>query len=205
MRLSACTLALVVAHAPVLSAAPAEDANASPNVRTAGLAPEDEPARDEPGSNELGPHRWTLGAQAFWVVGKVMPGVVLRFDIVDLLWVDVEGGLVFVTSPPPGSGSFVGSPFAAHLLLAPLRTRRVELGAGLGADVHALWGIHSDIAEVALAVKVSAHFWVTPKLDLFASARVYPIATSGLDLGEFRDGSAGLPVLFATGVAWSLQ
>jgi hypothetical protein len=37
---------------------------------------------------------------------------------------------------------------------------------------------------------------------LFGSARVYPVATTGLGLGEKRDGSRGLPVLFATGVEW---
>jgi len=151
----------------------------------------------------LRPHQAALGAQAFWVVGKVMPSVVLRFDLHKLLWLDVEAGLIFVTNSPPGSDSFVGSPFGAHLLVAPFRTPKVELAAGLGVDTHYLYGINGDLVEVAMSVIASAHYWITPKFGVFGSARVYPIATSGLELGTFRDGSAGLPVLFATGVAWS--
>jgi hypothetical protein len=132
-----------------------------------------------------------------------MPSVAVRIDLHELVWLDAEAGLIFLTDSPPGSDSFVGSPFAAHVLVAPLRTPKFELAAGLGADVHYLWGVNGDLAEVALSVIASAHYWITPKFGLFGSARGYPAATSGLELGTFRNGSSGLPVLFATGVAWS--
>lgn len=151
----------------------------------------------------LRPHQAALGAQAFWVAGKVMPSAVLRLDLHRRLWLDVEAGLIFVTNPPPGSDSFLGSPLSAHLLVAPLRTPRVELAAGLGADTHFLWGVNGDLYEVALALIASAHYWITPKFGVFGSARAYPIATSGLELGRFRSGNPGSPILFATGVAWS--
>jgi hypothetical protein len=198
--------ALLVLAAFVLSAHPARAAEAASIEPVASATLED--ASPLPNAPALAlvdprPHQAALGAQAFWVVGKVMPSVVLRIDLHRLLWLDVEAGLIFVTNPPPGSDSFVGSPFSAHLLFAPFRTSKVELAAGLGADTHYLWGINGDHAEVALALIASAHYWLTPKFGVFASARGYPIATSGLELGTFRNGSAGLPVLFATGVAWS--
>jgi hypothetical protein len=199
--------AFLVACALLLSAEPAGAADRAPGDSTASTAPDDAPAPDETSETEKEqrPHQGVFGAQAFWVVGKLMPSFVLRVDFNELFWLDLEGGLIFVTNPPPGGDGFVGSPFSAHVLGAPLRTPKVELAAGLGADVHYLWGINGDLAEVALAVIASAHYWVTPKLALFGSARAYPVATSGLDLGEFRDGSNGLPILFATGIAWSLK
>lgn len=195
---------MLVLSAFVLSARPARAAEAWSLEPTASAAPEAAPPPpNEPAPPDLRPHQAALGAQAFWVVGKVMPSVVLRIDLHKLLWLDVEAGLIFLTNSPPGSDSFVGSPFSAHLLVAPFRTPKVELAAGLGADTHYLWGINGDLAEVALAVIASAHYWITPKFGVFASARGYPVATSGLELGTFRNGSAGLPLLFATGVAWS--
>jgi len=196
--------ALLVAFAFVLSAHSARADDSSASDSTVNAPPEDAPlSADESVQPDLRPHQAALGAQAFWVVGKVMPSVVLRFDLHKLLWLDFEAGLIFLTDSPPGSDSFVGSPFSAHLLVAPFRTPKVELAAGLGADIHYLWGVNGDLFEVALAVIASAHYWITPKFGLFGNARVYPVASSGLELGNFRNGSAGLPVLFATGVAWS--
>jgi hypothetical protein len=199
--------ALLLAFAFVLSAhsARADGPDGSPASASTGNAPpKDAPlSADESVQPDLRPHQAALGAQAFWVVGKVMPSVVLRFDLHKLLWLDVEAGLIFLTNSPPRSDAFVGSPFGAHVLVAPFRTPKVELAAGLGVDTHYLWGINGDLVEVAMSVIASAHYWITPKFGLFGSARGYPIATSGLELGNFRDGRAGLPVLFATGVALS--
>jgi len=196
-------MTLIVAIAALFSAPRAAAESAPPLEPTGLLVDDDTPAPDGPEKEKRSPHQTLVGAQAFWAVSKVMPEIVLRFDLHRFFWLDVEAGLVFVTNPPAGHDAFVGSPFGAHVLVAPLRTPRVELGAGLGMDVHYLWGLNSNVAEVALSVIVSGHYWITPKLGVFGSARAYPVATTGLDLGEFRDGSAGLPVLFATGVAWS--
>ncbi|HWP04659.1 MAG TPA: hypothetical protein VNN72_02905 [Polyangiaceae bacterium] len=147
--------------------------------------------------------RHALGAQALWVTGKFIPEVSGRFDFHRWFWVDAELGLVFLLDPPPGEDRVVlGSPLAAHLVFVPYRSRIVELGLGAGADLHLLYGVGKGIVEVALALKAIGHVWVTPRLGLFGSARVYPVATEGLGLGEKRDGSRGLPVLFATGVEW---
>lgn len=149
--------------------------------------------------------RHALGAQALWVAGKFIPEVNLRFDPNRWFWVDVEFGFVFLLDPPPGDDRVVlGSPLAAHFVFVPYRSRWVELGLGAGADLHLLYGVGKGIAEVALAMKAIGHVWVTPRLGLFGSARVYPVATDGLGLGEQRDGSRGLPVLFATGVEWGV-
>jgi hypothetical protein len=147
--------------------------------------------------------RHALGAQALWVAGKLMPEISGRYDPNRWFWVDVELGLAFLLDPPPGDDRVVlGSPLAAHFVFVPYRSRMVELGLGAGADLHLLYGVGKGIAEVALAVKAIGHVWVTPRVGLFGSARVYPLATEGLGLGEKRDGSRGLPVLFATGAQW---
>ena len=147
--------------------------------------------------------RHALGAQALWVSGKFIPEINGRYDPNRWFWLDAELGLVFLLDPPPGDDRVVlGSPLAAHFVFVPYRTRSVELGLGAGADLHLLYGVGKGIVEVALAVKAIGHVWVTPRLGLYGSARVYPIATNGLGLGEKRDGSRGLPVLFATGVEW---
>jgi len=177
------------------SAAPATDA---PSEATGDAAPEATP-KSCPGC------RHALGAQALWVAGKFIPEVTLRYDPNRWFWVDMELGLIFLLDPPPGDDRVVlGSPLAAHFVFVPYRSRRVDLGVGAGADLHLLYGVGKGIAEVALAVKAIGHVWVTPRLGLFGSARVYPVATDGLSLGEKRDGSRGLPVLFATGVEWGV-
>jgi len=147
--------------------------------------------------------RHALGGQALWVTGKFIPEIYARYDPNRWFWVDMEFGFVFLVDPPPGEDRVVlGSPLAAHFMFVPYRTRVVELGLGAGGDLHLLYGIGKGIAEVALAVNATGHVWVTPRLGVFGSARVYPVATNGLGLGEKRDGSRGLPVLFGTGVEW---
>lgn len=147
--------------------------------------------------------RHTFGGQALWASGKFIPELAGRYDPNRWFWVDAEFGLVFLVDPPPGEKRVVlGSPLAAHFVFVPYRSRMVELGLGAGGDLHLLYGIGKGIVEVALAVKAIGHVWVTPRLGLFGSARVYPVATNGLGLGEKRDGSRGLPVLFATGAEW---
>ena len=197
-------LVIFAVASAALFSTPHAAAESAPPLEASGLLVDDDtPASDASEKKPTSPHQALLGAQAFWAVSKVMPGIVLRFDLHRFFWLDAEAGLVFVTNPPPGHDAFVGSPFGTHVLVAPIRTQRVEFGAGLGVDVHYLWGLNSDVAEVAFSALVSGNYWITPKLGVFGSARVYPIATTGLDLGKFRDGSAGLPMLFATGVAWS--
>jgi hypothetical protein len=185
-----------------------------PVLNEDGAAESAPPTTDKPPdtSDEAGPEaipnpcpgcRHALGAQALWVAGKFVPEVSGRYDPNRWFWVDAELGLVFLLEPPPGEDRVVlGSPLAAHFVFVPYRSRNVELGLGAGADLHLLYGVGKGIAEVALAVKAIGHVWVTPRLGLFGSARVYPVATNGLGLGEKRDGSRGLPVLFATGVEW---
>jgi hypothetical protein len=185
---------------PVLNQDPAPQAAPPDTDKTSDADGEggvDIPSKPCPGC------RHTFGAQALWVTGKFVPEVTGRFDFHRWFWVDAELGLVFLLDPPPGEDRVVlGSPLTAHLVFVPYRSRIVELGLGAGADLHLLYGVGKGIVEVALALKAIGHVWVTPRLGLFGSARVYPIATEGLGLGEKRDGSRGMPVLFATGIEW---
>jgi len=194
-----------VAHAE--GELPLLNQDAAPESSTADVetapAPSTEPAA-EPTAKPCPVCRHALGAQAQWVTGKFMPGLAGRYDPHRWFWIDVELGLAFLLDPPPGEERVVlGSPLAAHFVFVPYRHERFELGLGVGADAHLLYGVGRGIAEVALAVKAIGHVWLTPRLGLLGSARVYPVATEGLGLGEKRDGSRGLPVLFATGVEWA--
>jgi hypothetical protein len=144
-----------------------------------------------------------LSAQAFWAQGKVMPGVAFgaRLGFVEL---DLEASLVWLTEPAPPRGiTFLGSEFGAHIMLLALRHRHVDLAVGLGGDLYWLGNVHGDALEAALALKSAANVWITPDLGLYATARAYPIASSGLELGTHRAGDASLPVLFSTGITWS--
>ena len=42
------------------------------------------------------------------------------------------------------------------------------------------------------------------QLGIHASARAYPLTSSGIELGTTREGGDGLPVLFSTGITWRL-
>lgn len=197
-------LAPCVAHAeeplPVLNDDPIPE---SPPADTeSASATGGEPAPETTAKPCLG-CRNALGAQALWATGKLIPELIGRFDPNRWFWVDVEFGFIFLLDPPPGEDRVVlGSPLAAHFVFVPYRSRQVDLGLGTGIDLHLLYGIGKGIVEVALPLKAIGHVWLTPRLGLFGSARVYPLATTGLGLGEKRDGSRGLPVLFATGVEW---
>lgn len=163
---------------------PADDASGEPDDWTAPTPPRSDA---------------TLGAQWFWVEGKAMPGLTLRAGK-GLWWATFETSLVWLTERDPGRSSFLGSQLGGFFSVRPLHTRRLELDAGLGVDAYPLWNIHGDEWQVALALRGSGHFRITRNVGLFATARVYPIATRGLELGVRRDGSTGLPVLFSTGI-----
>lgn len=177
---------------------PAPDTGTSPDAN--GEPGLDATPKPWPGS------RHAVGAQALWVTGKFMPEIAGRYDFHRWFWLDGELGLAFLLDPPPGEDRvLLGSPLAIHVVFAPYRSRVVDLGVGAGMDLHLLYGVGKGIVEVALAFKAIGHVWVTPRLGLFGSARVYPVATEGLGLGEKRDGSHGLPALFATGVEWGFR
>jgi hypothetical protein len=143
-----------------------------------------------------------LGAQWWWASGKAMPGIIARAGH-RWLWFDAEMTFIWLTeSSADFDLSFLGSEFGFHAVFRPLYGERGELSAGIGADVYALWNLHGDEWQGALALRLEGHLNVTPRLGVFGSARFYPVATSGLELGTNRDHSRGLPLLFATGVEW---
>ncbi len=68
-----------------------------------------------------------------------------------------------------------------------------------------MWGIHPSAWELALSGRAAAHLRVAGNFGVFANARAYPLSTSGMELGTYRDGKPGSPILFATGLEWRLQ
>lgn len=167
-------------------------------------------ARAEPAESRAEPARsrakeWGLGTQWQWAQGKAMPGVTLRLG--GGLWSGVlETSLIWLTEPDPERRfRFLGSQLGAFLMVRPLSVGRVDLAVGLGVDYYPLWNVHGDEWQLAFAARASGHVWLTSKVGLFATARAYPVSTSGLDLGTHRDGSLALPVLLATGLEWRLQ
>jgi hypothetical protein len=143
-----------------------------------------------------------LGAQWLWVQGKAMPGLTLRLG--GGLWSGVfETSLIWLTeSDPERRFRFLGSQVGGFLMVRPLSAGRVDLAAGLGLDYYPLWNVHGDEWQLALAARASGHVWLSSNLAVFATARAYPISTSGVELGTRRDGSSALPVLFGTGLEW---
>src|SRR6185295_17873591 len=123
-----------------------------------------------------------------------------------------EASLVFDTSGQSGDSQravhhaeFLGAQFGGYAMASPIHSRRFELGLGLGLDYYRLWGIHASQWELALSGRADAHLRVVSNFGVFASTRVYPLSTSGLELGTYRDRERGLPVLFSTGIEWTLQ
>lgn len=168
--------------------------------------PCDTPDRE---SNEASPAdssgEGAIGAQWLWAVDKAMPGLLLG-GTYRMVRFDFETSLVALTEPAPEFDSqFLGSHFGFHLMIRPLYDERWEVAGGLGTDCYSLWNIHGDMFEAALSVRLAGHFWISKRVGVFATARAYPLTTSGLGLGSFRDGSSGLPVLFGTGVEWRFQ
>lgn len=143
-----------------------------------------------------------LGAEWFLIQDKIMPGLELRGGK-GWIWGHFETSFLFSTESSPAlDSSAMGNQFGLYAGLSPLNVERAEIHLGLGMDMYWLWGIHADQWELALSTRVSGHYWFTRQLGAFASARLYPASTDGLELGTTRDGDAGIPVLFALGLEW---
>jgi hypothetical protein len=146
-----------------------------------------------------------LGSQWFWASGKAMPGLALRAGK-GIWWLDLEASLIHLTqSSNELDVHFLGNQFGLFAMVRAKPMKRLELAAGLGADIYGLWNIHGDEWQVALALRTTAHVALASRVGIFGTARAYPLSTGGLELGTYRDGSSGLPVLFSTGIEWRLQ
>lgn len=162
----------------------------------------DEGLGDPTASGVLGSPQLT--GQFFWAQGKVMPGLAIG---VGQRWVEMNLELSMLSltrAAPPQNVTFLGNQFGVQVMFVPVREEHVDLGIGLGGDFYWLWGVHSDAVESALTLKAATHVWLTPQLGLYASARVYPLTSSGLELGTDRDSESALPVLVSTGITWRL-
>lgn len=172
----------------------------------AALAQSDDPAEsaaDDAGGSEK-PIGSLLSAHAFWAQGKVMPGVAYGARL-GFLELDLETSLLWLTEPAPPRGvTHLGSQFGAHVMYLPVRERYFDFGVGLGGDLYWLWNVHGDAVEAALAIKLEGNLWVTPALGIYATARAYPLQSSGLALGSAPEPDEALPLLFSTGVTWRL-
>jgi hypothetical protein len=146
-----------------------------------------------------------LGSQYFLVEGKNMPGATLQVGS-GLFALELETTLMWTaTAPAELDVSFLGMELGASLLLVPLRTSRVRMSAGLGADIYLPWEIHDEQRYAALSAKVALHGWISRELGVFGTARAYPLHHDGLELGVSRGGDDALPVLFTAGIAWRLR
>jgi hypothetical protein len=195
-------LALCAAHSQTLA-----PASVGPDPTAAGEASSEDAGEGAAQDSEPGAppsYEATLGAQWLWASGKAMPGVSLHVGR-RWVWFDFETSLIALTEPAANDEiEFLGSQLGFYATLRPLYGERGELTAGLGSDVYALWNIHGDEWQGSFSVRVAGRVWLSRRIGLFATARAYPVASSGLELGVERDGSRGLPVLFGTGIEWRL-
>jgi hypothetical protein len=142
-----------------------------------------------------------VGGQGFWAAGKVMPGI-RAWAGWEYIGVDAEASLIFLSKEAPDHKGLLGSQLGLYVSARPLWKSRVEVLAGAGMDFYPLFMIHGDLIERALSLKLDAHFWVIPSLAIGGGARVYPVASDGLELGTTREYEKGLPVMFTTGFLW---
>lgn len=169
----------------------------------------------EPNVNQASPPvagiHVALGPQWFWASQKAMTGAMLR--AARGRWSGAfEASLIFDTDGrsndarrPEQDSAFLGAQFGIYLMASPIQNQRFELSLGAGVDYYRLWGIHASAWELALAARVAGHLRLIAGFGVFVSARVYPLSSSGLELGSYRDGEHGLPVLFSTGIEWRVQ
>lgn len=143
----------------------------------------------------------SAGLHHLFAAGKLMPGVTLRGGK-GWFWGALEGSFVFLIRPPPERSAFLGNQLGGYFMLRPFARRGFELEGGLGVDAYPLWGIHGDEWEVAFSVRLAAHARLYREVGVFATARAYPLATNGLELGVHRNEERGLPVLFGAGLEW---
>jgi hypothetical protein len=206
-------LGLGVSSAPALAAggeAPPEVNPVAPgwNDAESGAAPGDatpEPPSDEPEKPKGPTIQGAAGLHWLFASGKAMPGITLRAGH-RLFWFDFETSLVFLTERSEAfDTSLLGSQLGFYFAFRPLYGKRGELTTGVGSDVYGLWNLHGDSWEVSLSLRLAGHAWLTEKFGVFATARAYPLATSGLELGTKRDGTRGWPVMFGTGVELRFQ
>lgn len=179
---------------------PAE--NASPALRTQG-----EPGSSAADDTEHGKVAERLesrvGFQTLWAQDKVLAGVTLRFGR-RMFFGAFETHLMWTTDRPAAiDRPFLGSQYGLYFEFMPLRTRFFALSAALGTDIFHLWGIDSGELQAALSTKVQAHVQFTRRFGATLGARAYPLSTSGVELGEARNGSRDLPVLMSTGLEWT--
>jgi hypothetical protein len=176
---------------------------ASPPADLVGERSESEPAAEaRPAPLRV---KTALGAQWLWASGKAMPGVLLRAGH-RTVWFDFETSLIALTEAAPEFDTrLLGSQLGFYLTFRPVYSRRWELATGLGSDVYSLWNVHGDEWQAALSARVAGHFWLFERSGLFVTARVYPITSSGVELGVTREHARGLPVLLGTGVEWRFQ
>lgn len=182
--------------------APSARADSEVSDEVADTDSDEAPDEGETGTGFVGSP--LLTGQLFWAQGKVMPGFAIGVGT-RFVEVDLEVSMLTLTeAAPPRDLTFLGNQFGAHVMFVPLHEEHIDLGIGLGGDFYWLWGVHSDAVESAFALKAASHVWLTPKFGLYASARVYPWTSSGVELGTDRESKSGLPVLFSTGITWRL-
>jgi hypothetical protein len=141
--------------------------------------------------------------QTLWAHDKVLTGATLRFGS-GMFFGALETHLMWTTDRPDTiDRPFLGSQYGLYFELVPLRTRIVELSAGVGTDIFHLWGVHGDEVQASLATKLQAHAHLTQRLAATLGARAYPLSTSGVGLGETRNGGRGMPILLSTGLEWT--
>lgn len=170
----------------------------------------DEPNVNQP-SRSVAEIHVAFGPQWFWASQKAMTGVMLR--AARDRWSGVlETSLIFDTNVPSKddrraeqNSAFLGAHFGGYVMASPIQNRRFEVSLGVGVDYYRLWGIHASAWELALAARAAGHLRLIGGFGMFASARVYALSSSGLELGSYRNGEDGLPVLFSTGIEWRLH
>lgn len=135
----------------------------------------------------------------FWVSGKAMPNFSLSLG--QLFWGEVGVAPIWSTDEFDGSDDrFLGAKFGLLGMIRPYSNRWVDLRAGIGADIYYLAGINGDVSEASFVVVGDATAWATKRIGFFGGVRVYPLATTGLELGTDRNGDVGSPLLFETGI-----
>lgn len=141
---------------------------------------------------------FTAGLSYSWLSEQLVLGPVASFGQQGF-WLDFGMPPIFtLNSAPELEGNYLGQRFELALGYAPLDTMKWRVRFSAGADIYALWGIDSEEAKAALALKADVTYWAAKHFGVELGVRGYPLASDGLSVEEGPGGVEWLPFFFTT-------
>lgn len=100
------------------------------------------------------------------------------------------------------SGPLLGGVFSVYPTVRFPAHQLVEVAAGVGLDVFALWGVNLDEYKLGVPVLLEVQSRFSPSASVYVEVRYYLYRSEGLGVNEPLRGGDRQPVLVALGCEW---